>query len=355
MKLLEICRSYYPSIGGLEKFVYQRLKIYDDLNIEYQILTTNYSTEKVDNGFHQKVVKYLDQYTKYNFTPNLAKDLFHQYDIVSVNQIGNYLSDFSIILASKLKKRIILTPHLYFHTGEHSKIKSIHKKLFAHKILEKVSDIICFTDYEKYYWENKFGVEKERLVKIPHYYNPQTEGKLNKYNKSSKYILYLGRFYSNKKIELLIKSFNKLAGLNFLLILTINESEIPKELKIIVNNDSRIKLLGYINEERKKELLASCEAVILPSDYEAFGIVCLEASSYKKPLLCSDLPVLNEILNNKGVIFFQNNELSIMKALEKFNSLKKTQLETMGDINYENLENFNFNHVSKLYKALLYH
>ncbi|MCB9247378.1 MAG: hypothetical protein H6613_01960 [Ignavibacteriales bacterium] len=45
MKILELTRSFYPSIGGMEKFVADRLKIYDSLGYEYEVITTNH-TEK---------------------------------------------------------------------------------------------------------------------------------------------------------------------------------------------------------------------------------------------------------------------------------------------------------------------
>ena len=43
MKLLEIARSYYPSVGGLEKFISDRLKIYKSLGFDYRIYTEDKS------------------------------------------------------------------------------------------------------------------------------------------------------------------------------------------------------------------------------------------------------------------------------------------------------------------------
>ena len=74
-----------------------------------------------------------------------------------------------------------------------------------------------------------------------------------------------------------------------------------------MRNEKRIKLLGYISEEDKNKYLATCEALVFPTDYEAFGIVTLEASLFSKPIICSNLAVLSEILDKDGVIFFENN------------------------------------------------
>ena len=58
MKILEICRSFYPAVGGLEKFVSQRLKIYEKLNLKYSLLTTDYNSGKLLSNYRNDNVKY---------------------------------------------------------------------------------------------------------------------------------------------------------------------------------------------------------------------------------------------------------------------------------------------------------
>jgi alpha-1,3-mannosyltransferase len=352
LKILEICRSYYPSIGGLEQFVSQRTKIYKDLGFEYQILTTTYSTEKIDISYIPKSVIYLSQFTKYNIVPNLRGFNFDGYDLISVNQLGNFLSDFSIIKASVKSKRIILTPHLSFHTQKFNWLKKIHSKILIPFLLKRVSIIICFTDYEIDYWHHSFNIPKEKLVKIPHYFNKEITAE-NEIDTQDKFILYLGRNYSNKKINLLMKAYHALQNLNYKLYLTISDKELDEELLEVVMSDRRIRLLGQVSEEYKNKLLSICEALVLPSDYEAFGIVLFEASQFKKPILCSSLPVIQEIMDPRGCLFFENNISSIYKSLEKFNSLNENELEKMGRINFENLQKYSFNRVKKLYSSIL--
>ena len=91
MKILEITRSFYPSVGGLEKFVLQRMKIYKELHVDYHILTSTYSSEKIDNNLNFNNVTILKQFTKYNFVFGLKKKFFNSYDFICINQIGNFL------------------------------------------------------------------------------------------------------------------------------------------------------------------------------------------------------------------------------------------------------------------------
>ena len=102
-----------------------------------------------------------------------------------------------------------------------------------------------------------------------------------------------------------------------------------------------------MSDEKKKELLNTCSALILPTSYEAFGIVTLEASSVKKPILCSDIPVLKEILDHRGVIYFSNNKDSIYNSILKFIKLDEKTYNEMGEMNFKNLTKYDFSHINQ--------
>lgn len=354
MRILEVCRSYFPSIGGLESFVSSRTKIYDSLKIDYRILTTDYSTKKMEEEQNDEKVIRLKQYTPYNITPCFDKKIFDSFDIISINQIGNYVSDKSISIAYSLKKKILLTPHLYFHTSRFVNLKKIHQRYFSRNLLKKVDKIICFTDFEISYWTMNYNLPLSKLIKIPHYFknNVMRVTKTKKIDKE-RFILYLGRNFNNKRIDLLLKAYTACKGINFKLYVTIEKKDLQPELIELSNSDQRIKFLGYISEVKKNELLSTCKALILPSEYEAFGIVCFEASAYAKPLLCSKLPTLKEILNKQGVLFFDNNIESIVSAINELDKTDDLTLKRMGEINKNNIANFSFEKNIELYKSLL--
>jgi len=149
MKLLEITRSYYPSIGGLEKFVYDRLHIYKSLGIDYKILSTNFSNKKKDLNHKNENCTIIKQYTPYNITPNISDYFSNDYDLISVNQIGRYFSDRAIYYFSGKGKKIILTPHFTFHTNRFGILKKFYNACIMKKLLLKCNAIVCFTEHEK--------------------------------------------------------------------------------------------------------------------------------------------------------------------------------------------------------------
>lgn len=57
-----------------------------------------------------------------------------------------------------------------------------------------------------------------------------------------------------------------------------------------------VDVLGYVSDERLRNLLASARALVFPSAYEGFGIPPVEAMALRTSIVCLPLPVLQELL-----------------------------------------------------------
>jgi glycosyltransferase involved in cell wall biosynthesis len=60
----------------------------------------------------------------------------------------------------------------------------------------------------------------------------------------------------------------------------------------------RIKLLGFVSDRERGELLSACRAVLAPSFYEGFGMPYIEALMCRKALICSDIPIAREVVGD---------------------------------------------------------
>lgn len=339
MKILEVCRSYYPAVGGLEKFVKDRNALYEDIGFEVDLVTTDYllsGSESINDA-----VLRLKQYTKYNLILKKAKlirIMKNKYDVVSVNQIGNFLSDF--ILSSEFISEPVkvLTPHYYFHTKKYSFIKNYYSRFVAGKILERVDYMICFTKSEAEFWSCNFNFPKNKIHIIPHYvnYDPEPSG-----IHDDGYLLFIGRNAANKRLELLLQAWKK-SNIKSKLIVAGSERS-----KIEVNN---VEFKGIVSESEKRKLLRNCSALILATDHEAFAHVLMEASAFKKPILCSNLKLFGDVLNDGGYFTFKNDVNEIITAVKEFESLNREEKVKMGEINFINLERYEYGKVKNLYK-----
>ncbi len=76
-------------------------------------------------------------------------------------------------------------------------------------------------------------------------------------------------------------------------------------LKLIVQQKKipGVDFLGYVSEERKKELLGNADIACFPSLYgEGFGIVLLEAMSMGTPLIAGNNPGYRSVMRGTGRI-----------------------------------------------------
>lgn len=353
MKLLEITRSYDPSVGGLEKSIHDKTKIYDALGIDCQILSTDYYST-LSGKLRDPDAIYVKQYTPYNITPGIHRYFEEDYDVVNVNMIGRYFSDAAIRHYAKTRTKIILTPHSFYHTRRYDAIKKYIEHRIFPGLVKKAHALVVFTEHDKQEWCSRYGIDREKVFVIPHFIDLSATSAVGTQpeQKEKESFLYLGRAGANKLTDLFLRAFCSMKDLDYSLAMTINESDIADDIKMIVKKDARIKLMGYISEERKITLLRNAGAIVFPTSFESFGYSAFEASWHGKPLLCSDIPVFRELLSNDGTIYFKNDQKSLMEALSIFRNLRSAEKQAMGKANKKHLINFSFDESVRKYKNL---
>lgn len=144
----------------------------------------------------------------------------------------------------------------------------------------------------------------------------------NKIKRKSSLIrfVYLGGLEEHKGIKWLINSFRKIDNKN--IILNIAGKGILEDFVIEASKeDSRIKYLGYLNEENVNRLLYKSDVLIAPSIwYEPFGRVVIDAYKNIIPVIGSDIGGLSEIIedNKTGFLIEPNSEKNLIDAINKF-------------------------------------
>ena len=353
MKLLELTRSYYPSVGGLEKHVLERGRIYDALGITYDIITTTFSTEKRDNEIDVNHVRRLRQFTPYNITPTLPLYLSDEYDCISVNHLGRFYSDYAIHHYRNRRQKIFITPYFAYHTNRLQFLKKAVEKYWFPKLIENVDALIVFSNYEKNFWSDAYSVNGNKIFVIPPYIKiGKNELQSISETATENYFFYLGRAGGNKRTDLLLQAFSSLKNIDTHLLMTIRPEDVAPDLLPIVVKDKRIRLLGYVDEVEKMKLMAGAEALIFPTTWESFGYVACEASELNKPLLCSDIPVLRELLDPSGVLFFQNDVKHLAEAINEFSCYSSKKKNEMGIANNRNLAKYSFEAACTKYRAM---
>jgi glycosyltransferase involved in cell wall biosynthesis len=98
------------------------------------------------------------------------------------------------------------------------------------------------------------------------------------------HLLYLGRVDVAKGCEELFAGYRRFAAAR---------PEAPKlllagEVKMRLPREPRIEALGFVSEERKRELIAGALALVVPSRYESLSLVALEAWAAGTPVVAME-------------------------------------------------------------------
>ena len=99
-----------------------------------------------------------------------------------------------------------------------------------------------------------------------------------------------------------------------------------------------INVLGWVDKEQKYKLLSKADILVLPSYFESFGIVALEAMAFKVPVVCGDKGFTKELINNgeNGLIAETGNPIDIAnKILEA-----EMNLSEMGENGYKKVHQY---------------
>ncbi|HLD26757.1 MAG TPA: glycosyltransferase family 1 protein [Patescibacteria group bacterium] len=133
------------------------------------------------------------------------------------------------------------------------------------------------------------------------------------------FYIYVGNFYPHKNIENLIKAFAQLNTQVQLVLLGPSDFFSARILQFIkrLKCDKKIILLNNPTDEDLVFFYKNALALIHPSFAEGFGLPLLEAAYFNCPIVASDIPVFNEILDGHFIKFSPHDLNSIKNAIQQ--------------------------------------
>lgn len=147
------------------------------------------------------------------------------------------------------------------------------------------------------------------------------------------FILFVGRIHKTKGLQYLLSALARCP--QEIKLVVIGEGKYSDELKTLVSKQElgkRVEFLGWFSKEKIVSYLVNCLALVVPSLWpEPFGIVGIEAMSYKKPVIASNVGGLPEWLkDNVNGFLVEYNDVD--KLAEKINFLfyNKNKAKDMG-------------------------
>lgn len=190
-------------------------------------------------------------------------------------------------------------------------------------IYENIDEIICVSKVAKESFNERYPYLKSKTHVIYNFYNSEKIIKMSNatsvFEKDKFNILSVGRLVEAKGYERAIDIFYRLKqeGYDFKWSIIgdgILRENIEKKIKLL-GLENNISLLGI--KENPYPYIKQCNLFFLPSLYEGFPTVTIEAKILQKPVLSTEVSGIKEqIINNKNGIIVKNDNQYIYNELK---------------------------------------
>jgi glycosyltransferase involved in cell wall biosynthesis len=159
--------------------------------------------------------------------------------------------------------------------------------------------------------------DSRKIVVIPHGYF--LEKQKTKSIDRKKQILYVGRIEEKKNVLNIILAFEKFnqKQTDYQLVLAGKAGHNFEKIKDKIETTKNVGWLGYVSENKKKELMSESEMMCFLSKEEGFGIPVLEAFAFEVPMIASDIDVLKEVGGRSCLYVDPENIEQIAHSFEK--------------------------------------
>jgi glycosyltransferase involved in cell wall biosynthesis len=115
------------------------------------------------------------------------------------------------------------------------------------------------------------------------------------------FILSLGRMVKVKGLKYLIEAMKDVECKLLICGKGPEEKHIRNQIRRLHLED-KVEILGYVSEERKEELMGTCKMLVMPSLYEAFGMVAVEVMAQRRPVIATNVNGLPETVGEGGIL-----------------------------------------------------
>ena len=343
MKILQGCVRYPPAPGGAETVVKAYSEGLRDLGHDVEVVTTDLYTEtpfvkkkmpSVVNGINVTRHK---AYTvsgeaHYVLAPGMVQSfLSKNADVIHTHSYGYFQNHAGWIRERFQSTPWVITPHFHpswsmWGGSKRKTLREFYDTVIGKGTLEAADLITCVSKHERDMLVSEIGLKEDNIKIIYNGINwadwssvPNKEVFRKQYPTiSEKFVLFAGRLATNKGLSDLISAMQLIDKRSVDLVITGADMGLGKQLeKEASGKGVTMHRLGHIDDETYRSVLSAAEMLVLPSEYEAFGIVLLEAAAAKTPVIGTNVGGIPEAMSpgNNGLIVEYNDVNNLAKSI----------------------------------------
>jgi len=337
-KVITITNFYYPYVGGITSYVETLKKGLVNSNYKNEIICYPFFFRKIENSIRSRAVWIIFRYIFIllfiiSAEIIIIKNRFAHKKLI----VHTHSANFCLVVGVLSKFIGCRTLHTF-----HSPIDRNFKHL--EKFLTRTDAVVFVSDEHKKLYEKYFYITNENIEIIPglvdqEKYRPRDTrernkikndliDKLGKDHINDKIVLFIGRIVEEKGAEVLVRSVGEVKNSvnNIYVVLvgphsrTWKEKDFFNKLNLYVDKnklDNNILFLGEGTEELIKKLYTISSFVVVPSIWEASGIVPFEAMASGKPVIVTKVGGLkSKIVDGKtGLLAESGNPSDLARKM----------------------------------------
>ncbi|MBR0851315.1 glycosyltransferase [Bradyrhizobium diazoefficiens] len=255
-------------------------------------------------------------------------------DIVHIHSTFAGLVLRPILILMPSRPKIVYCPHGWAFSREASRISSVATSLFERLLALRTDRIICVSN-DEYRAAQRAGIADDRLSLVVNGLSTvrkKASPSRSNWESDRLKVLFVGRLDRQKGFDLLIEAAEMLK----------ERADIRMIGSPVVNSRERIQLpgnvrmLGWLDRKEIELQLDLADLTVIPSRWEAFGFVALEAMRAKKAIVAFRAGALPEIVEDgvTGIICEPISAKALKDGIEKAMELDLTKMGAKGSARF---------------------
>jgi len=322
MKIAQVVIGYNAFVGGYGRVVNLLASELRRRGHKVDVISTKFNPGKEDKD---KVIRlWNDPWLR--ITPGLFNYLLkNNYDVVHVHGYPSFQPFITALTHSFKKFPLVFTPHYHPFGNKPRIIRVMFDKTFGCYALSKADVVLAITDYEKELLA-KMGAKRVEVIPNPLFFQKPLSGFKKKHGLSN-YILFVGRIEEQKGLQYLVRA---VKGLGLKLVVIGADAGYKTDVDKIISEEKidNVMMMGKVSDDELRQAYTECEFLVLPSKYEAFGLVLIEAMNYGKPVIASRIGTVQSIVKGAGLLVDYGDVNGLREAIIKLSN--KRVAKSMG-------------------------
>ena len=357
MNILHIIGSLSPAGGGPPEAVRQLVKAYIEVGAQIEVVCLDRPGEPflkdIPCPVHALGQCYLG---KYGLSPKLSRWLNQnavRFDGLVMNGIWTFPGVATRIAARKARRPYGIFVHgaLDPWFNKTYPLKHLKKWIYwpiQHAVLHDAEAVFFTTGLERDLAKQSFRKSKWKSVVVPYGINDPEESHPNHTKqieafygvmpklRGRRYLLFLARIHEKKGCDLLIGAFARVAASApevDLVVAGPDQAGLQHQLERMATElgiATRVHWPGFLGGDLKWGAIRACDAFVLPSHQENFGIAVVEALAAGRPVLISNqVNIWTEIDSDKVGLVDEDTLEGTERLLRRWLALPEQQRSEM--------------------------